>query len=264
MKIYLFKQVNQTNNEFVSVLAEATNTGVLTEFKAKKVISSIPLNQYQHIKFNPELPEHKRNVFKFSQMGNLNKFVVTYKTPFWRSKGFSGEVVSDGSILHKAKSEYNESISCGPIAVVFDGTADEKYGALVGFIGAKVAVEWSEQDAETRKAEVIEALVRYFGQEARDYLDYVEKDWSAEPFSGGCPVVNVTCGSVMKDYVRATREPYKNMHMCGTETAVHWQGYIDGAVESGERAANEVLFDLFREDKSVYEYEKTYYYQKQN
>ena len=52
--------------------------------------------------------------------------------------------------------------------------------------------------------------------------------------------------------------------MCGTETAVHWQGYIDGAVESGERAANEVLFDLFRDDKSVYEYEKTYYYQKQN
>jgi hypothetical protein len=66
----------------------------------------------------------------------------------------------------------------------------------------------------------------------------------------------------MKDYVRATREPYLNVHFCGTESAIEWQGYMDGAVESGERAANEVLFTMFN-DKSKIDYKKTYYYQKE-
>jgi monoamine oxidase len=31
------------------------------------------------------------------------------------------------------------------------------------------------------------------------------------------------------------------VHWAGTETAVHWNGYMDGAIEAGERAAAEVL-----------------------
>ena len=62
----------------------------------------------------------------------------------------------------------------------------------------------------------------------------------------------------MKDYVRATREPFHNVHFCGTESATRWQGYIDGAAESGIRAANEVLFKMNHEKC---DYEKTYYFQ---
>lgn len=67
----------------------------------------------------------------------------------------------------------------------------------------------------------------------------------------------------MKDYVRATREPFHNVHFCGAESATRWQGYIDGAAESGIRAANEVLFQLNRHfDMSIkFDLEKTYYFQ---
>lgn len=66
----------------------------------------------------------------------------------------------------------------------------------------------------------------------------------------------------MTDFVRATREPFMNIHFCGTETATHWIGYMDGAAESGERAANEVLYKLFPNDSSIkIDFEKTYYYQ---
>jgi monoamine oxidase len=104
--------------------------------------------------------------------------------------------------------------------------------------------------------------VRYFGDEARNYLEYSEKLWNNEKFAGGCPTVSVGSSGVMRDFARATREPFLNVHFCGTESATVWMGYMDGAVESGERAANEVLYKLFKGKESIkIEYEKTYYYQ---
>ncbi len=38
----------------------------------------------------------------------------------------------------------------------------------------------------------------------------------------------------------ALRQPIGPIHWAGTETAVYWQGYMDGAVTSGYRAAGEV------------------------
>jgi monoamine oxidase len=34
------------------------------------------------------------------------------------------------------------------------------------------------------------------------------------------------------------------LHWAGTETATQWSGYMDGAVQSGQRAAREVLTAL--------------------
>lgn len=90
-------QNENDDNEPVVVITQNTLTGERISFKAKKVISSIPTNQYIRISFKPELPYYKKNLFKFYQVGNYIKFVVTYKTPFWRSKGLSGEGTYDGS-----------------------------------------------------------------------------------------------------------------------------------------------------------------------
>ena len=40
---------------------------------------------------------------------------------------------------------------------------------------------------------------------------------------------------------RALREPCGRIHWAGSETAREWFGYMEGAIESGERAAGEVL-----------------------
>jgi monoamine oxidase len=38
----------------------------------------------------------------------------------------------------------------------------------------------------------------------------------------------------------AIRAPVGRIHWAGTETSTYWNGYMDGAVRSGERAAAEV------------------------
>jgi monoamine oxidase len=42
-------------------------------------------------------------------------------------------------------------------------------------------------------------------------------------------------------YGRLLREPVGRIHWAGTETATRWMGYLDGAIQSGRRAAAEVM-----------------------
>ncbi len=215
----------------VEVVTQNTITGERRTFKARKVISSMPVNQYEKVKFVPELPFIKKNVFKFYQPGNYMKCIVTYKRAFWREKGFSGQGTFDGSVKWVTEETFNASISksksrmhvkmpkMGATAECWDGTDENGEPALVGFIAAQSAVEWADQDEELREKEVIEDLCRLFGDEARDYVKYVDKQWCNEPYNQGCPCFSIVSSGCMKDFARATREPFMNVHLCGTDTA---------------------------------------------
>ncbi|HLY32828.1 MAG TPA: FAD-dependent oxidoreductase, partial [Ktedonobacterales bacterium] len=46
---------------------------------------------------------------------------------------------------------------------------------------------------------------------------------------------------VWTTYGHVLRAPIGRLHWAGTETATEWNGYMDGALQSGERAAHEVI-----------------------
>ncbi len=69
---------------------------------------------------------------------------------------------------------------------------------------------------------------------------YLEKDWSAEEFTRGCYGAHFAPG-VWTSFGEALREPVGRIHWAGTECAVEWNGYMEGAVRSGAVAAREVL-----------------------
>lgn len=133
---------------------------------------------------------------------------------------------------------------------LIDGTTSHGTPALLGFIGGRCAAVWTSVTLEDRRRGLIECLSRYFGGHKinQHLVEYAEKDWNLEPYSGGCPCHNATTGS-MKDFVDGLRKPYKNLHFAGTETASIWMGYMDGAIDAGRRAASEVLVALRSEDQ---------------
>jgi monoamine oxidase len=49
---------------------------------------------------------------------------------------------------------------------------------------------------------------------------------------------------ILSHYGSELRTPFQHIHWAGTETSVHFMGYMEGAVLSGERAANEVLSSI--------------------
>ena len=72
---------------------------------------------------------------------------------------------------------------------------------------------------------------------------YLELDWQREAWTGGCYGTLFGPG-VWTRYGPALREPVGPIHWAGTESATVWSGYMDGAVQSGQRAASEVLATL--------------------
>ena len=157
-------------------------------------------------------------------MGSVIKCQIAYERPFWREQGLSGEYVGSSAVF----------------SPVFDNSpADGSCGALVGFIDGTEAVRWSGQ-AEARRCAVIDSLVAAFGAQAAEPLDYVDQDWIADPWSRGCYTGVPTPGTLSR-LGPALREPCGAVHWAGTETAEAWCGYIEGALNSGERAAAEVL-----------------------
>ncbi len=54
-----------------------------------------------------------------------------------------------------------------------------------------------QRDAQERKSAVVKHLARHFGKEAREPIDYIEKDWAQEKYTKGCPVVNLPPGVCM-------------------------------------------------------------------
>ena len=83
-------------------------------------------------------------------------------------------------------------------------------------------------------------MVRYFGPQAATPISYVEKDWSAEEFSRGCYGAHFAPG-VWTAYGEALRPSIGRIHWAGAEYAHEWNGYMEGAVRSGERVANLLL-----------------------
>ncbi len=91
-----------------------------------------------------------------------------------------------------------------------------------------------------RKDLILSVFAKFFGPRAAALTEYVEKDWAAEEWNRGCYGGRLGTG-LWTGYGEALREPVGRIHWVGTETAEVWNGYMDGAVRSGERAAKEVL-----------------------
>lgn len=191
--------------------------------RAKRVIVAMAPPAAGRIACNPWMPAREQLAQRMP-MGSVIKCLIAYKTPFWRAQGLTGEFVS----THAAFSP------------VFDvSPADGSSGALVGFFDGPDAVRWSGATPEARRAEVIATLVRAYGPDAAQYIDYADYDWIADPYSRGCYTGLWTPGT-MTEVGHALREPVGRIHWAGTETASEWCGYIEGALLSGERAAAEV------------------------
>lgn len=192
---------------------------------ARFAVVAVPPPLAGRIEYEPPVSVGRDQVTQRFAMGAAVKVLVTYERAFWREAGFSGEVVS----------------SDGPLSVVYDNTShDGRQPALIGFVVGSQARQWSAQPISDRQRRVTNALKRYFGDEAESVQSYHELDWGAEPWSRGCPVGGLPPGVLTSSFAHL-RKPEGRIHWAGTEAATEWIGYMEGALQSGERAADEIL-----------------------
>ena len=196
--------------------------------RAGRAVVALPPTLAGRITYDPPLPAQRDQLFQHMPQGSVVKFHVLYEAPWWRAEGLSGLVLCPGE----------------PIGVTFDCTPPAGApGIITGFFEGPAAVAAGQRSPGERRSTVVDVLARALGERARDVLDYVDRDWSAEPFTRGCYGAHLPPGA-WTVYGPALRAPHGRVHWAGTETAERWTGYIDGAIDSGERAAAEVLAAL--------------------
>ncbi len=219
-RLVLNTPVHSVAHDEHSVRVESDTLTVI----ARRVIVAISPTLAGRIRYRPALPGYRDQLTQRMPMGSIHKVQCVYDTPFWRADGLSGQVASD----------------TGPVRVTYDNSPENGFsGVLMGFIDANDSRVWGRKSIEERRLVTIESFVRYFGEKARNPREYVEQSWADEEYSRGCYVAYMPPG-VWTAYGEALRTPIGNIHWAGTETATVWNGYMDGAVQSGERVATEV------------------------
>jgi monoamine oxidase len=212
------RKISQTTD---SVLV-ATENDV---WKADHCIVAVPIPLSVRIAFEPPLTASRDALAQRMSMGSVIKWYLAYDTPFWREQGWNGLSTNFSTL----------GIECIDVT-----PAAGKPGLLVGFFDGENGLRWSSHTADERKKFVTEQMTRMFGPAAAQPIDYEDHNWPAEEWSRGCFVAWMGPG-VMTSVGSSIREPHDRVHWAGTETSSKWMGYVDGAIRSGELAAEEIL-----------------------
>ncbi len=191
---------------------------------AQRAIVTLPPTLAGRIEYGPALPSWRDQLTQRLPAGSVIKLYAIYDEPFWRADGLNGQAASEQ----------------GPVKVTFDNTPPAgNPGVLVGFMEANDGREWARRTITERRQATIDCMVRYFGPKAAHPIEYLERDWMAEEFSRGCYGAHFTPG-VWTAYGPALTEPIGPIHWAGAECSPVWNGYMEGAVRSGERTAADV------------------------
>jgi monoamine oxidase len=209
------------------VAVEVEHAGQLQTYSTPAVVVTLPPRLAAHsLQFEPALPPSLQQTLQAvpTWMSHSMKSLAVYTEPFWRAQGWSGFAVSQR----------------GPLVEIHDASPVEgKPGALFGFFAAEHPLRAAP--AAERQAAVMAQLGRLFGDQARYPLAYHELDWTQEPLT-----------SVPGDEQQPLAVPLRGpellqqgwwagaLHWAGAETSTSEWGRLDGAVESGQRVAQQV------------------------
>jgi monoamine oxidase len=197
-------------------------------FTGSHVVVTLPPTLAGRLEYAPALPSWRDQLTQRLPAGSVIKAYAVYDEPFWRADGLNGQAVSD----------------TGPVKVTFDNSPPSGTpGVLMGFVEAGDGRRLTRRTPEERREAVLACFARYFGPRAAHPREFVERDWMAEEFTRGCYGAHFTPG-VWTHYGHALREPVGRVHWAGAECSPVWNGYMEGAVRSGEDTAAAVLHQL--------------------
>ena len=192
--------------------------------RARHAVVAVSPALYGRWHWTHPLPADRDQLAQRMPMGAYMKVALAYERAWWRDANLSGIGYSDA----------------GPIQMVVDSGSAGPGGVLACFVTGRAVERYGRMELGARQAAVRESLVRMFGPPAADWAAYSECDWTTEPYSRGGPVGLMGPGTIGR-YGHVLRRPEGLVHWAGTDTATVWNGYMDGAIQAGERAADEVL-----------------------
>jgi putrescine oxidase len=199
--------------------------GATVRVRARSAIVAVPPNLTAAIRFDPPLPVWRARLQEAVSQGSVTKFLAVYDEPFWRADGLSGEGFAPQQFVREL---YDNS---PPSASV---------GVLCTFLPGEQADAAARMSPDARKAAVLEGMAKFVGSAALEAEDFVETDWTAEEWSRGAYAASFGAGGLTR-FGPDLRRPVGPVHWACADIAGVGHMHMEGAVRSGEAAADVVL-----------------------
>lgn len=194
-------------------------------WSCRRIIAAMPPFLTSRIEYDPPLPFMREQLSQRVGMGAVMKFIIVYTKPFWREQGLNGSA----------------SIDSAPIITTIDSSPPgQAIGVLTAIAAGKDARALGLVSPDERRGEVLRCLAGPFGSEALRPLAFYEHDWLSDPWTRGGYGAHFAPG-VISQFGPSLLKSIGPIHWAGTETAAEWRYYMEGAMQSGERAALEVI-----------------------
>ena len=190
-------------------------------FVADKIICTIPTFSAKNINWLPALPPDTKLSMDELQYARINKNALLYTERFWKDESF--DLVTDG-----------------PGHYFYHATKDQpsKKGVLISYaIGDKAPVVFSQTDAW--KAEMVNRSLKPGYGDTNQFLEKQQDYyWGADMYSKGAYAmygVGQWFGVLPK-----LQRSFMHTHFAGEHLSEDWQGFMEGAIETGEAAAAKI------------------------
>ncbi|MBB3214483.1 integrase [Herbaspirillum sp. Sphag1AN] len=193
----------------------------------RAVLCAVPPPAVRKIQFSPPRSTSRERLLQALPMGRVIKIQVVYQRPYWRERGFSGQVMSNSY----------------PLSYTIDNSpADGQRGVLAAFVCTSKAKQF--MDARTdRRAIVAAAINQMFGCNFPAPEEVLVEDWAANEWIGGSYGAYFPPG-VMTRMGELLREQEPPIYWCGAEYGQAHPCQIEGALDSGLRSARSIAAAL--------------------
>jgi len=194
------------------------------EVDADFVILTVPFTLLREVELQVDLPPVKRRAIQELGYGTNSKLILGFRERLWRKAGSSGDLFTDLPLQTGW-----DSSRARP------GTA----GTYTVFLGGTAGVEVGKGLAREQAQKMLPDLERVFPGVRGAYTGRVARwHWPSDPFVRG----SYACWKVGQytTIAGAEFEPVGRLLFAGEHTSLDYQGYMNGAAETGRRAAQRV------------------------
>src|SRR5262245_16668655 len=205
-----------------SVRATIKNARRTSQLVVDYLVFALPATLLRRVPITPALPVRQHEAIARLKYGRGTKTLLQFARKFWRAPA---QPRAFGSPL--------------PIGAVWDGNEEQRGRA--GILSLLAGGSASDATADIIAKEGITGIVRslnWLGSAEAAMTGWRQFRWEADPWArGGYAVFDSTFDPALRGWLA---QPCGRLFFAGEHTSLTWQGYMNGAVESGRRAAAEV------------------------
>lgn len=220
---HALRQVGHTNRR---VRATVEGPEGLHVIDADYLVVTLPPPALRRVAFAPALPPPQARAYRTVSMGPATRLILQFERRFWRHKGHPDL--------------YGTALDYG---AVWDGNEEQREspGVLSCLAGGQASAGLQRM-VRVEGPEAVVRQLRWLGKPSR-LLTSRMISWESDPWAGGgYAVFDPAFDPTLREWLA---RPYGRIRFAGEHTSQRWQGYINGAVVSGQRAATEIEWANF-------------------